>query len=277
MTVLVGVLAKDGAVVVADRAVTYGDGARLQTIADRMQKLEIVDGRMILAGTGQVGMGQRMANVVGQFSKQLHAGIPQTAQPRHNAPPCRAAIELHSQGAHADGVRVGVAIAQITLHDLSTTGAKSGQFGALAAYAAGGKPHLCEFGVADFQPEQRTSQSWYSSMGSGQILADPYLAFMRRTFWKGGQPNVEEAIFTAVWVIHHAIEAAPGFIAFPIDIAVLKKWDGSTYSAKMLTDDERDEHLEMVRQADDHLVQFRNPAAAPSPIPPTPPPPPRGA
>jgi hypothetical protein len=174
------------------------------------------------------------------------------------------------QGRSKDGPYIGTALAQLMNADLARTQANKGQFGALAAYMADGKPRLCEFGVTDFQPEQKDAGGWYTSMGSGQILADPYLAFMRRTFWRSGQPNVEEAIFAALWVIYHAIEAAPGLIAHPIDIAVLKKRDGSTYTAQLLTEAERLEHLNTVKAADDHLIAFREspretPAMPPAP------------
>jgi len=47
------------------------------------------------------------------------------------------------------------------------------------------------------QPECKTTDCWYASMGSGQSLADPYLALMRRSVWQDGQPNIEEATFAA--------------------------------------------------------------------------------
>jgi len=92
-------------------------------------------------------------------------------------------------------------------------------------------------------------------MGSGQSLADPYLALMRRSAWQEGQPNIEDATFAAYWVMQQAIAAAPGFIAEPIDIAVVRRWNGKEFEAKMLNENELSEHKNRALEANQQLRQ----------------------
>ena len=90
-------------------------------------------------------------------------------------------------------------------------------------------------------------------MGSGQSLADPYLALMRMAFWKNGPPSLQSGIFAAAWVMHHAIEAAPGFVRLPIDIAVLSNEEKT---ARLLVPDELQEHLTHVTESMEHFRAF---------------------
>jgi len=278
VTILVGVLARDGAVVAADQAVTVGLSAFQNTIADRVEKLHLVGDQVIVTGTGETGMLQRLSRSAQHFFGYLRAPatigdspLQVLANTACFLPEMVAAARLHEMRQTNDAVQIGVMISQLMNEAITETHGNRGQFGALIAYVVDNTPHLCQFQMADFQPEQKTDTSWYVSMGTGQILADPYLALMRRTFWKDGQPSVESAVFTAFWVIYHAIEAAPGLIAHPIDMAVLKKWDGERYTARLMTDAEREEHLDAVRASDQHLVAFLQPHISPIPPPPEPP------
>lgn len=72
-----------------------------------------------------------------------------------------------------------------------------GQYGALVGFTLGDKPFLCEFAVADFQPEFKTEMMWYGSMGSGQAITGPFWALMREVFWDKGPPTVQDATFAA--------------------------------------------------------------------------------
>lgn len=194
MTLLVGILASDGVVVAADRAVTFGDGHTM-TIKDSHRKIVLIeDSPIIVVGTGQVGLGQRFTGIVKQAwnGKQFNGTV----------------------------VEVGVNLAHAAIQNFQSTNVQRERYGSLVAYAQNNQPQLIEFAVSDFQPEYKTDQCWYASMGSGQPLADPYLALMRRAVWTSGQPSIEDATFAAYWVMHQAIEAAPGFISKPIDVSI---------------------------------------------------------
>lgn len=226
MTLLVGILCTDGVVVAADSAMTFGMGASF-TIAHSARKIDIVSKAVIVAGTGQVGLGQRFKATVEKLW-----------------------IDNKLKGDEHDRSRI---MATAALTDFQGTGAPPGKFGALVASPmSGNRFSLCEFAVADFQPELKTAaKCCYVSMGSGQALADPFLAFMRDVFWKNGPPTLKGGKFAAAWVMSHAIKYAPGFVAEPIDVAVLDK-----NGASLLDENELQEHLAMVGESDEYLAGF---------------------
>lgn len=255
MTLLVGILATDGVVVAADRAVTFGDGQR-STIADTRRKIEILSGSVIVVGTGQVGLGQRFTAIVSHvWSGKLGKD--------KNGKELKMPVE---------SVDAGTFLSRLAVQDFGSTGAKGGSYGALVAFANSKGPHLIEFAVADFQPQFYTPDVPYVSMGSGQSLADPYLALLRRCVWTAGAPTVAEATFAAYWVMHQAIEAAPGGIGEPIDIAVVRKKNASSYEAVFLTEAEIEEHKNRAQSANVQLAQaLKGETAQAPPAPPEPP------
>jgi hypothetical protein len=85
----------------------------------------------------------------------------------------------------------------------------------LVALVARDEPQLIQFDC-ECCPEVIIRDLPFVSIGSGQMIADPFLAFLKRIFWKERLPSVSEGIFTVVWTLKHALETAPGGIAPPI-------------------------------------------------------------
>lgn len=226
MTLIVGIRCTDGVVVAADQAVTFGVARGHHTISHRACKIRVLEGQVIVAGTGQIGMGQRFAENVETFWK---SGKGKSAS-------------------HLDIVRQVTALA---VQDFAGTNAAQGAFGALMAFPKNHTAHLCEFAVADLQPEMKDAKTWFVAMGSGQVIADPYLALFKNIYWGEGPPTVRRGLFAAAWVMRHSIKVAPGLVAEPIDIAVLQ---GS--KARMLDGDELQVHLESVDAAVAHFRTF---------------------
>src|ERR1043165_4547618 len=72
MTLIVGIRCRDGIAVGADSAATLGSGG-VMTITQPTQKIEIIDGTVIVACSGSVGMAQRIAQRISTLwrDKQL--------------------------------------------------------------------------------------------------------------------------------------------------------------------------------------------------------------
>lgn len=152
-------------------------------------------------------------------------------------------------------------MASAAINDFASTRAPQGQYGALVAFRTGRELHLCEFAVADMQPELKTNQLWYVSMGGGQSIADPFLALMRKVFWKDAMPTLAEGIFATVWALQHTIEVNPGGVNGPIHLATLTWKDGNvggTQIARLLDPGEIEQHLESMASAEKHLAGFRD-------------------
>lgn len=130
MTAIVGMLCSDGVVIGADSSSTFSTG-RERTIEQPSEKISIIDGRIIIAGTGQLGLGQRFVEVVSDaWNNEKCQGTP-----LKEGTPLKIAKSLCANG----------------IQDFVSTGASMGEYGALVAYPAEGKPCLCEFAITDFQ------------------------------------------------------------------------------------------------------------------------------
>jgi 20S proteasome alpha/beta subunit len=174
MTAIVGVLCRDGVVIGTDSSATFASALGQPTIEQPTEKLQIVTGTVIIAGTGQVGLGQRFGHIVEKaYADKVFVGG------QH----------------HTD---VGKELCKRAIADFSSTSANK-EYGALVGFPLGDKPYLCEFPSSDFQPEFKTEGIWYCSMGSGQPITDPFLAFMREVFWGRSLPTVQDATFAVTW------------------------------------------------------------------------------
>ena len=228
MTLIVGVRCTNGVVIGTDSAAMFGPINRATISQPFLQKIEIIDDRVIIAGTGAIGLGQRFVDVVSK---------------------CWENDELKNKSA----VDVGRILSQKAVKDFQGTGAKQGMYGALVAVACQPKDQtrraeIIEFDVTDFQPEIKTKNLWYASMGSGQFVADPLLGFVRKTFWGDEPPTYQDGIFAATMVLKLSCEMDTGGVAEPIQMAVLEP-DKGQYHARRLTEDELAEHKQNVDNA----------------------------
>lgn len=232
MTVLVGVRCTDGVVVGADSSATFGAHPQAKTIEQRVQKVFVVADKIIVAGTGAVGLGQRFT----------------------------AAIETAYSGKEFAGegspIEFGKKLCMAGLRDFQPTGVQPGRFAAMVAFPIKNAAFLCELGLVDFQPELKTDDMWFCSMGSGQPITDPFLAFVKRVFFPNAQPSLKEGLFMVTWALMHAIELNPGGINGPPQIAVLERGKDSA-SARLLHDEELDEHKGSVEAAEEYLRGYR--------------------
>jgi len=230
LTVLIGVLCRDGVVIGADSAATFVAGSQ-RTIEQPATKIEIIGDNIILAATGSVGLKQRFAHIVeGCWRDKKFQG---------------------------DGITTSTMLSNLAIRNFKETDSPKG-FGALLAFPVHKKPYLCEFDVAGFQPELKTSDLWYCSMGSGQSITDPFLGFIRSIFWADGRPpSCQDGIFATVWALKHAIEVNPGGINGPIRIATLMLNEKKELQARLLDHHETEEHRENVRAAKEHLRKYR--------------------
>jgi 20S proteasome alpha/beta subunit len=240
MTAIVGILCRDGVVVGSDSAstsTTSSGRTGIRTIELPCKKLSLIDGRVVVAGTGEVGLHQRFCQVV---SMQMQPG---------------------AFSAGATNIDLVTRLAQAALHNFNQTFLQKGQimYGALLGFQLGGDFNLCEFAFESFEPELKSPDRWFASMGSGQLITDPFLGFLQKIFWPPSNeqaPSVSEGTFFATWALLHAIQLNPGGINGPIQMAVITNSGGIIPVARLLEDAELEEHRDSVESAELHLGTF---------------------
>src|SRR5580658_4417800 len=126
MTAIVGILCRDGLVIGADSSMTFGSAVGSPIIEQPAEKLSLISNCIIVAGTGQVGLGQRFCHIVEKaFEDKIFTG-----------------------GKHH--TLVGNEVCKRARDNFAYTHANQGTYGALVGFVLGDKPQLCEFAVTDF-------------------------------------------------------------------------------------------------------------------------------
>jgi ATP-dependent protease HslVU (ClpYQ) peptidase subunit len=259
MTLIVGIRCRDGIAVGADSAATLGSGG-VMTITQPTQKIEIIDGTVIVACSGSVGMAQRIAQRISTLwrDKQL------------TGDKCRTAVDA------------GVTISNEIRHDIIAEATVAQQVGnvlpsarAFATSAIVAMPIAKQLALIEFSetgaPEVVPNTVPFVSIGSGKPLADPFLGFLRRIFWPDTEPSLAEGSLAAVWTIDQCIRTSFAFLAQPVHIAELRKESGGGFSAHRLSLPELLEHRQQIDSAEAALNGYKS-AKVPVEAPPEPPP-----
>jgi hypothetical protein len=239
MTILVGIRCRDGVVIGADSSVTFGADPFTRTIEQFTdKKIEIIGDQVIVAGTGFVGHQQRFCSVVNSI------------------------FSANDTFGKKSSLDIARKLAGSAISDFASTHSPTKQYAALVAYRSSNDNfNLCEFSVDGFQPEMKEPNGlWWASLGSGQTIVDPFLALLAKVFWTDGGPSLRGGIFTAYWALEHACELNTGGIQKPIRLATLQAVSkpAGGVRARMLTDDELAEHVDMIAEATKRLQSFRD-------------------
>jgi hypothetical protein len=115
---------------------------------------------------------------------------------------------------------------------------------------------LVEFAVSDFQPELKTAKLNFVAMGSGQLLAEPFVSFVARTFWESKTPDVQSAIFGVHWALAHTLRTAPGLVGPPIAIATLTK-QKKGWCAELLSEEVLGEQAQHMAAIEDSIAKYK--------------------
>jgi len=232
MNVVVGLLCEDGVVVGAADSDASGAGAS-EARGPHPANTFVVRDDLILGGSGRVGLGQRFADVVG-------------------------AIRSDSRFQDWTALAITKTICAEVVDDFASTRCDRAPFGALLALVACDGLQLCEFAPGDLQPELKTPDRWFASMGTGKPVAEPFLAFLQRTFLTRSPPGLAEGTLAAAWVLDYTVGLGLGAGTASERIAVLtEEGPGLPLTARLLTEIEIADRLAEVRAAEKHLASFR--------------------
>lgn len=235
----------------ADGAATLGALGQ-HTVLQPVKKLSVIADTAILGVSGSVGLGQRLGGIINKLweDKKLRGASFEVMQSLRDGigPMLKQEIVFAVEAAKLIGQAAAFpAAVSLTVLALPVQGAlRLYQFDCTGA------------------PEEATQHLPFVAIGSGQNLADPFLAFLREIFWKKSQPNTSEGVFAIVWSLLHAIRRNTGGVAEPIQLMTIKQEAGKII-IKEFDKDELEETRQAVTEAETYLSQFSR--QKPTPVP----------
>ena len=166
MTLLVGVLCSNGAVIAADRQATHGAMGQ-QTVGQSVTKVQVIRDEALYATSGHKGLGQQLCAVVeGKQQEFKNQGYDRNIVKLQEA--LRPIIDAGFQTARHAAAVLGNAVA-----------ASDCVCGGLLAAAFKDGLKLVEI-TPQVAVEYLTADIPFISMGSGKASADPFLGFCGR-------------------------------------------------------------------------------------------------
>lgn len=244
MTLIVGLKCRDGIVLGSDGAATFGALGQ-RTIRQPTKKLRIIRDGVVIGVSGPVGLGQQYAGALGDLwdGKQIEGQAPHVAM-------------LILQRALWPFCEQQINVARVSQQTLGQSLAWQSVIAAtVIAFPLGKDLHLVQF---DHQcaPEEATDDLPFVAIGSGEAIADPFLAFLRRIFWPNSLPTLVDGVFAVYWTLQHAIEVNPGGVAEPKQIITLAEANGG-FQARELAEADIEDHAEAVAAAEKRLREFK--------------------
>jgi hypothetical protein len=116
---------------------------------------------------------------------------------------------------------------------------------------------LIEYETNAFQPEIKVPPLIFVSMGSGQLIADSFLGFIRRAFLTDDVPSVREGVFATLWTIDQTIRLHPGGVGGEPQIAVLERGSSNDWTARKRTVDELGEPKQHCAEIEKYIRDYK--------------------
>jgi hypothetical protein len=243
VTLIVGILCRDGVVMASDSAATFGAGGRPTIGQQIIRKVHRLNEHVLFSSTGAVGMAQLLADKVASLwgdgtLSGSKCPTPESAMDRIG----KEVIQL-----------VGPYLQTAQLQQNITGDASSSLCKSLVALPVGHVPCLFNFDY-NGAPERSTPELPFISMGIGQAIADPFLALLHRLLWKAAEPTVAEGRLAAVWTIEHVSQTNPGGVGGGVQLATLSAGSDKLPSVTMVSDEDVEEHRQKIAAAEHALI-----------------------
>ena len=262
MTLILGVKCESAVIMAADGAVTETTDVGEPQSRQAIEKLEILDKKMIFGMSGDLGMAQRLAYQFGELAK---TGAHRKQTPIEAATFVRETVER----VVTPDLRAATAAAQA----MQNSGIRElARFSVLVCFESAGDVRLWEIPTS-LIPWEVGAKLPTTAIGSGAAIARPFLAFLRRVLWPpSGLPSQSDGELAAFWTLRHAIATNPGGIAPPMQLLVAQlDKKAKTLRIDVRTEPEMAELERLVVEAEDTLRKYFK-LPPPPQTPPEPPP-----
>lgn len=244
MTVIVGVRCQDGVVLGADSMTTYATTMGQETIKQQTEKLYVIGEDVVLGVSGPVSMGQNYnselaSKVKGTGNRTRYKDIAQAKKDFGKA------LWEHAGPAwERAGVSVKTIGAQMAYREVAHD--------TLTAFPVQDGPCLLGF-TQQCEATEYDAGLPIVSIGSGQPVADPFLAFIRRIFWPNSLPTLSEGTLAAVWALTHTIQSQPAHVGEPIQVVTVSKNGNGQWKAQEVPDGDLGEHRVNIKELENDM------------------------
>lgn len=243
MTLLVGVLCSNGAVIAADRQASHGAFGQL-TVGQPATKIKVIEQDVLFASSGAIGLSQQFSHIVEfehpQFKNWNYQSLVTLLQKKF-----RDILEPAFKTAGAARTVIGdAAQADVICGSLLASRYKDGLM------------------LTEISPqggfEGLSKDIPFVCLGSGKQNADPFLRFIWSIYFDGALPNLSEGSLAAYWTVKAVIELLKSQgVGFTPDVFVLEQ-KGSEYVGRQLVPDELKGHDEYIHEATQALLGIKN-------------------
>ena len=217
MTLIVGILCEDGTVLASDSYASYAAGASFTISQQEVTKVRQLGADLIYASTGAIGVSQIITAELTTLSasKFFSKNTTPIDSMRTISRTISAQVKDLLESAQRLVPLVGAGEASMTVICKSLVGVVINR-----------ETHLFQFDYGG-APEQATKENPFVALGSGQPMADPFLAFLKRILWKDRRPTIAEGRLVAAWTIRHVSQTIFGGVGGPVQMASLSFVDGN--------------------------------------------------
>lgn len=258
MSLIIGIYCTDGLVLGADDAAHFGSYAQ-PTIRAAYKKIRIVDGISAISVASTVGVLQQYEDVLATM---------------HNGEAFPAKRPVEAMNALRDGFLASTnaqyQVAAMIQHELGKEAWSSCASEVLVATRVAEAYRLYHFDKC-LAPQEVTEDLPFVAIGTGRNTADPFIAHLRRIYYRDKCPNLALGIMTAVWTLKHAGETGAPSVGVGRQIVTLFK-KADVYGIQELSAEQLQEHYEFIDRAEESMRSvartIQEPADSDLPIPP---------
>lgn len=248
MTILVGILCQDGAVIAADSMASHNLGTT-PFVGINNLKIHSIDNKLIVACAGSDDLMTRFV----YFVKLIYPSLFEKYKQQNSSDVLALMTELGAQFAHH--------IINIykqyppewhpqVLEMINKTGFP---FQALIALNFNNKHYIFSYDGLFNASMLRDNGIWHVILGSGHLVASPSIHLVKKMLDISLMPTVDRGQILAYWTVRHAIDVSSGSIGGEIKVEVLQKF-GDEY--RVSEESKSSEHEEFIEAMYTHMRKY---------------------
>ncbi len=202
MTVVLGLLCKDGVVLGADGA---------SSIVDRNLNIGYEKAKIRIWSEGNTTLGATAGSA--EFGQSCRYGVKKLLQDSASPP--------------TDVRAFGDAWSAFVRQDFEKWDLKFEGDEALIAVDLGKRPGLFKLSGCNMFPSIIQPEAWSQAIGNSSQIIESFFEFLKDTFWSDALPTVAAARLGATWAVQHTIETRGLGVNGPVNVGELRGGHGN--------------------------------------------------